>query len=73
MFGLAHSGVTSHFGQVEGKARLDGAVNTATGTAVDQAGFAGTRVKSVKLELRYGVCSVRQPNILLALNEIAQR
>ena len=38
-----------------------------------QAGFAGTRVKSVKLELRYGVCSVRQPNILLALNEIAQR
>ena len=34
---------------------------------------AGTRVKSVKWNLRFGVCSVRHLNILLALNEIAQR
>ena len=42
------------------------------GAVLWQAGFAGTRVKVVKLELRYGVCSVRQLNILLALNEITQ-
>ena len=35
-----------------------------------QAGFAGTRVKMVKQDLRHGVCCVRQLNILLALNEI---
>ena len=37
-----------------------------------QAGFAGTRVKMVKQDLRHGVCCVRQLNILLALNEITQ-